>query len=123
MVADDRRDVRFLATHLLEKSGATTVTADNGQEAVDVVKHRTQSGEPVDAILMDMQMPIMDGYEASRVLRQSGFDRPIIALTANAMQGDRRRCLETGCKDYLTKPLNGSDMLRMLQRLLVSRDQ
>lgn len=122
LVADDRRDIRFLATRLLEKAGMTTITADNGHHAVEIVKQRTQSGEPIDAILMDMQMPVMDGYEASRVLRQSGFDRPIIALTANAMQGDRRRCLEAGCTDYLTKPLSGSEMLQLLRRLLEGED-
>jgi CheY-like chemotaxis protein len=122
LVADDRRDIRFLATRLLEKAGASTVVADNGVHAVELVTKQMQSGEsnsrPFDAILMDMQMPEMDGYEATQKIRKLGFTGPIIALTANAMQGDRDQCLAAGCTDYLTKPINGREMLKMLSSLL-----
>jgi two-component system, chemotaxis family, CheB/CheR fusion protein len=118
LVADDRRDIRFLATRLLQKSGATTITADNGREALEIVQQRLQEGQPIDMILMDMQMPEMDGYEATRRLRQLGFDRPIIALTANAMQGDRERCVAAGCTDYLSKPLQAHTVLQMVSKLL-----
>src|SRR5690606_6787808 len=111
-----------LATRLLEKAGACTVTADNGRHAVELIKQRMQNPElaskPFDAILMDMQMPEMDGYEATREIRKLGFDGPIIALTANAMQGDRDQCVAAGCTDYLTKPINGSEMLKLVLSLL-----
>lgn len=118
LVADDRRDIRFLATRLLEKAGASTVTADNGRHAVELVAQSMNEGEskiePFDAILMDMQMPEMDGYEAARRIRELGYNGPIIALTANAMQGDRDQCVAAGCNDYLTKPINGPEMLKIL---------
>ncbi len=122
LVADDRRDIRFLATRLLEKAGASTVTADNGRHAVELVMQRMNDAEseamPFDAILMDMRMPEMDGYEATRRIRELSYGGPIIALTANAKQGDRDQCVAAGCSDYLTKPINGSEMLEILSSQL-----
>lgn len=118
LVADDRRDIRFLATRVLELAGATVETADTGRHAVEKVQQLIQSDELFDIVLMDMQMPEMDGYEATRVIRQLGYTRPIVALTANAMSGDRLKCLEAGCTDYLTKPIAANTMLLLIDRLL-----
>ena len=85
--------------------------ADNGQIAYDLVLAAKEQGEPVDAIVMDMQMPVLDGYDATRKIRESGFTGPIIALTANAMSTDRRACLDAGCDDYLTKPVDRRKLL------------
>lgn len=116
LVVDDREDVRFLAQHFIEEAGGRVSTACNGQEALEFVSRAAQSGDHIAAVLMDMQMPILDGFEATRKLRASEFRAPIIALTANAMQGDRDRCLEVGCDDYTSKPLDGSELVKLIAR-------
>ncbi|NNE00923.1 MAG: response regulator, partial [Pirellulaceae bacterium] len=116
LVVDDRRDIRFLAQHFIEKSGGNVVSATNGQEAVDFMFNK--ESPRVDLIVMDMQMPVMDGYTAVSELRRRGVDIPIIALTANAMKSDRDECLAAGCTDYTTKPIDSQVLLQMIERLL-----
>ncbi|MCA9199166.1 MAG: PAS domain S-box protein [Planctomycetales bacterium] len=111
LIVDDRRDIRYLAQHFVEKAGGTVLNACHGQEAVDIIAQRTHE---IDLVLMDMQMPVMDGYQATSLLRKSGFDKPIIALTANAMKEDRDKCLAAGCNDYTTKPLRGADLVHVV---------
>ncbi len=84
----------------------TVVTAENGQVGVQMAEQ-----EPFDLVLMDMQMPVMDGYSATRRLRELGFSAPIIALTAHAMKGDESRCMTAGCDGYLTKPISPDRLL------------
>ncbi|WP_246151946.1 hybrid sensor histidine kinase/response regulator [Rubripirellula reticaptiva] len=115
LVVDDRRDIRYLARHFIEKAGGTVVTATNGREAVDTITADEQS--TIDLIVMDMQMPVMDGYSAATELRQRGCTLPIIALTANAMKSDRDECLAAGCTDYTTKPLDSNALIAMIHRL------
>ncbi len=117
VIVDDRRDIRFLAQHFIERAGGTVVTVDNGLEGIELIARRQQAGEPIDAVMMDMQMPVMDGYEAAKKLRDSGFTAPIIALTANAMSSDRDQCLEAGCTDHIAKPIDGAKLLRLLAKL------
>ena len=101
LLADDAEFNRRLITVILSKAGAEVESAGNGKEALSVFERGA-----FDVVLMDMQMPVMDGYQASRSLREVGFAGPILALTANAMAGDRERCLRAGCDEYVTKPVD-----------------
>jgi PAS domain S-box-containing protein len=117
LVVDDRRDIRFLVHHYIQRVGGQTTLCENGQEAVDAVLSENSSN-PFDVILMDVQMPVMDGMTAVRRLRELGFDRPIIALTANAKESDRDACLLAGFTSYLSKPISSEEMFSLLRRLL-----
>ncbi len=118
LVVDDRRDIRFLVQNFLEKAGATVVLATNGKEAIDYLQSSSPIGDSVVAVVMDMQMPVLDGYTAAKELRELGFEKPIIALTANAMKEDREKCLLCGCNDYATKPLDGASLVHLVARNL-----
>jgi CheY-like chemotaxis protein len=101
LLVDDSGDNRLLMSKILKSTGAIVDMATNGQEAIEKALHNIH-----DVILMDMQMPVMDGYAAARSLRDQGFTKPIIALTANAMSSERSRCLEAGCNDFHPKPID-----------------
>ncbi len=116
LVVDDRRDVRHISQHFLEKAGATVVTAEDGQQAIDIAIAARDSGKPFELIVMDMQMPNVDGLQATGTLRSAGVEWPIIALTADAMKGDRDRCLDGGCDDYLSKPIDHAKLVGMVAR-------
>ena len=88
--------------------------AENGQIALDLALAARQAGNPFDIILMDMQMPVMDGYEATQKLRRAGYREPIIALTAHAMTEDRQKCIDAGCNDYIGKPLDPKKLVELL---------
>lgn len=115
LVAEDGPDNRKLITHFLTHAGATVELAENGKLACDAVSKATETGESFDAILMDMQMPEMDGYEATRALRLSDCRIPIIALTAHAMAGDREKCVDAGCDGFATKPIDRNQLLRLIR--------
>ena len=113
-------DVKFnqvLVSAVLRKAGAKVTVAENGRACIQKVREALETMHPYDLVLMDMQMPVMDGYEATRRLRAAGFAKPILALTAHAMSDDRERCLEAGCTDYITKPLDRRELLRICGRL------
>ncbi len=122
VVADDRRDIRHVAEYFLTRGGADVLLAEDGQQACETVESETSAGRRVDLVLMDMQMPVLDGYEATKALVASGFHRPIIALTAAAMKGERERCLEAGCTDYLTKPIDGATLVEVCAACLAEAD-
>lgn len=121
LVADDRRDIQAVARHFLERAGATVTTVDNGRQAVDAAVEAQAAGRAFHAILMDMQMPKMSGFEAIAELRQGGYQRPIIALTAGAMKGDREDCLKAGCNEYLSKPIDGRALVELVSRFVPHR--
>lgn len=113
LVVDDGETNRDLITLLLQDAGVEVSIATNGKEAVDLL---VDGGHSVDVVLMDMQMPIMDGYTATRELRANGFKEPIIALTGNAMVGDDANCRAAGCTDYLSKPIDLDALLGLICR-------
>ena len=100
---------------LLKKVGLEPVLVEDGQAAVEKVQN-----EQFDLVLMDIQMPVMTGYEATKTLRKNGYMTPIVALTANAMKEDQTKCLEAGCDDYLSKPINRNKLHEVLDKYLVS---
>ncbi|MCM2369669.1 PAS domain-containing hybrid sensor histidine kinase/response regulator [Aporhodopirellula aestuarii] len=114
LIVDDRRDVRHISQHFLEKAGAIVATAEDGQQGIDATLAARESGQPFDLIVMDMQMPNVDGLDATAQLRSAGIQSPIIALTADAMKGDRDRCLNGGCDDYLSKPIDHMQLVGMV---------
>jgi PAS domain S-box-containing protein len=111
LIVEDGRDNQRLFQHYLSKAGAHVELAENGQIGKDAAIDADKSGQPFDAILMDMQMPVLDGYRATTQLREAGCDRPILALTAHASAGDREKCLAAGCTDYLTKPVDRNQLV------------
>jgi len=121
LLAEDNEAVRRVVTLRLQAAGATVVAARHGREALDLALAAREAGSPFDAILMDMQMPVLDGYEATRQLRAAGLTTPIVALTAYAMAEDREECLRFGCDDHVSKPVDWDQLSRVLGRLLGRR--
>ena len=111
LLAEDGPDNQRLVTLLLEKAGAEVTIAENGEIALALALREQKKGTAFDVILMDMQMPIMDGYTATRQLRSQNYTGPIIALTAHTMKADRSKCLEVGCDDYLSKPIKPNKLI------------
>ncbi|MDR2705035.1 MAG: response regulator [Planctomycetaceae bacterium] len=105
LLAEDSKDSRRLFSLIIKKAGAEVVEADNGQVAVNMVTENLNNSLPFDMILMDMEMPVMDGYTATRQLREAGYTNPIIALTAHALSEEYQKCLDAGCNDYAMKPI------------------
>mgnify|MGYP002527195014 CR=1 FL=1 len=108
LVAEDNDSNFILMTYILKRS-YEYVRAKNGQEAVDMAK---QGG--IDLILMDIKMPVMDGMEATKAIKEFNPELPIIALTANAFDSDRELALEAGCDDFLSKPVSSENCLKTI---------
>ena len=113
LVVDDAKDNQILIVSYLKKLGCTTDTADNGEAALETLKQKQ-----FDLIVMDKQMPGMDGMETTRKIRSSGLQTPIIALTADALQEDKQNFLDAGCNDYMTKPIQFKLFVSKLKKLL-----
>ena len=123
LLAEDNRVNRMFAEEILRQAGIACHAVENGRQALDAVQ-----GEPFDLVLMDCQMPEMDGFDATRHIRemessgQLAGHTPVIALTANAITGDRERCVEAGMDDYLSKPFEPQSLFEILARFLASNE-
>ncbi len=118
LLAEDNPDVQTLLGKILQGMDIEAEFAENGRVAVEMAERSRSSGRPYGLILMDIQMPEMDGYEATRRLRSLDWRGPIVALTAHAMLGDREKCLAAGCNEYLTKPVQLKELRQTLTRYI-----
>jgi signal transduction histidine kinase/CheY-like chemotaxis protein len=116
LLAEDNPTNRTLALRILERRGHTVLVAENGKEALDLLEQHE-----VDLVLMDVQMPVMGGFEATRAIREqeriTGRHLPIVAMTAHAMKGDRERCLEAGMDEYMSKPIDSARLLALVDEI------
>ena len=119
LLAEDACANQRLLGLILRRAGADVETADDGRDAVAAVLAAEASANPFQVVLMDMQMPVLDGYGATAALRAAGYAGAIVALTAHAMRGERERCLAAGCDDFATKPIDGQELLATIRRQLV----
>ncbi len=118
LLAEDGPDNQRLISFILKKAGAEVTVAENGQIAFDLAMAAENGGKPFDVILMDMQMPVLDGYKATMALREKNYERPIIALTAHAMAKDKEKCMNSGCDDFASKPVDRQKLIEMIREHL-----
>ena len=111
LLAEDGPDNQLLFRALLEAAGLEVTLVADGRAALEAALAAQHTLEPYDVVLMDMQMPVLDGYAATRALREAGYDGPILALTAHAMAGEHERCLAAGCDGYMSKPIDRQALL------------
>jgi PAS domain S-box-containing protein len=123
LLAEDGPDNQRLIAFHLRKAGATVQVADNGRIALSMIDQAAAAGKRFDLLLTDMQMPEMDGYTLARTLRQRGDAIPIVALTAHSMAEDRAKCLDAGCDDYTTKPIDKVALISMCARWVACADR
>jgi CheY-like chemotaxis protein len=117
LLAEDDKSCQKLVVCILKKAGFNVDLAENGNQVIEKVKANSY-----DLILMDMQMPGMDGLTAARTLRQMGFNElPILALTANAFTEDRKRCLDSGMNDFITKPVSPAKLTAQIEKWLTCK--
>jgi CheY-like chemotaxis protein len=114
LLAEDVPDVSVVLRHILQRLNLELDVAEDGRLACEMAEKSRAEGTPYDLILMDIQMPSMNGYEATRWLRQHGWQGPIVALTAHAMMGDREKCLDVGCNNYIAKPITAKGLREVL---------
>ena len=115
LVAEDTPDQALLIEFLLKDVGASVTVVNNGAGAVEKIL-----SNQFDIILMDMQMPILDGFDATRLLRRQGFKKPIIALTAQALKSDTERAIDAGCNRHLSKPFTQDRLIQAIEETLLT---
>jgi PAS domain S-box-containing protein len=121
LLAEDGPDNRVLITFYLKHAGLEVMEVENGLLARDAALAALKKGNPFELILMDMQMPELDGYSATTQLRKAGYRAPIVALTAHAMGGDREKCIAAGCDDFAVKPIDHEKFIMTLRKFLRER--
>jgi CheY-like chemotaxis protein len=122
LLVEDAPDVLELIRLVLTKLGLEVDSACDGKLACEKAVRSRDEGRPYDLVLMDIQMPEMDGHNAVRHLRRNGWQGPVVALTAHALRQDREKCLEAGCDDYLPKPLSSDTLKACLKKYLPTAD-
>lgn len=123
LLAEDGPDNQRLISFHLRKAGAHVDVADNGKVALNLIDKATAAGQPYDLLVTDMQMPEMDGYSLARALRDRGSNLGIIALTAHAMGEDRQKCIDAGCDDYASKPIDKAALLAVCSKWIGRGDR
>ena len=118
LVADDISEIRHLVGQFIRQAGADVLFASNGREALSQIEAAAASGNPVKLALLDMQMPELSGFDVARTLRERGLTLPLIALTASTMRGQREKCLEAGCDDHLSKPIDQGQLIETIRHHL-----
>lgn len=118
LLAEDNETIRMFVRRLLALAGAEVVEAENGRLAVDLTMQAVDGGEPFDVVLMDMQMPVLDGLSATEELRSRDYAGAIVAMTAGAMERDREKFVRAGCDDFTIKPIDREHLLRTIRRFL-----
>lgn len=121
LLVDDAVDNRKLLTIVLRKAGLQVTTAENGEEACQAVETARDQGRNFDVIVMDVQMPVLDGRAAARRMRERGCKTPLVALTAHAIAEDQQLCLDAGFDDYATKPITPRQLIEVVRRHLPAR--
>ncbi|MCC6580820.1 MAG: PAS domain S-box protein [Phycisphaeraceae bacterium] len=120
LFAEDNPDTRNLLSLMLRRIGLTVDVAEHGEQLLDLASRAQKQGTPYDVILTDVQMPRMDGLTATRQLREGGYHWPIVAITAHAMSIHRNQCIDAGCDDYLTKPVQRLRLMNVLRRYMAT---
>ncbi|HUG90454.1 MAG TPA: response regulator [Planctomycetaceae bacterium] len=120
LVAEDGPDNQRLLAWLLLKAGLESTLASNGRDAVSEALAAHAAGRPFDLILMDLQMPVVDGFAATAALRGAGYERPIVALSADTSAVARERCLDAGCDACVAKPIDRGELLATVRRFLAA---
>ena len=124
LVVEDMVVNQVIVATLLRDAGAQVEFADNGAMGVQKIMQDMDNGLVFDVVLMDMRMPVMDGYEATAYLRKYGYTRPIIAVTAQALTGDMEKTLNAGCDDYIAKPVDNQKLIEMIKKFAgIDQDQ
>ncbi|MFH2000967.1 MAG: response regulator [Planctomycetota bacterium] len=122
LLVEDVPENQEIISYILIHSGCTVKLAEHGGIAIDRVISAQEQETPFDIILMDMQMPVMDGYDATARLREQGYKGTIIAMTAHAMEGDKARCMAAGCDDFASKPVNRCKLIETMQKYIAVHD-
>ncbi len=119
LLVEDDPDHQTLLSLMLRKAGCQVTVAGSGEVALDLARDTGGNGHPIDIVLIDVQMPVLDGPTTTRLLRAAGFDRPIVALTARSAEAERQKCLDAGCNAFLSKPIDREDLVLLLAAQLV----